>query len=81
MPVGLNQTRMQPYARLDTRVDKCWAYTRWKFTLYGEVLNLTNHDNRRFIDSGVIDPVTGRASIFTEQGLPITPAVGVVFEF
>ncbi len=79
--VGLNQTRLGIYQRLDVRADKDWAFRRWKLTLYGEVLNLTNHYNGRYYYSSGIDPVTGKAIIKTLQGLPITPTAGVVFQF
>ena len=81
LPKGLNETRLGPYERLDIRADKDWAFRRWKMTLYGEVLNLTDHDNRRYITSTVVDPNTGQTAITTQRGLPITPAVGLVFEF
>ena len=51
------------------------------FTVYGEVLNLTNHYNSRFVYSSVIDPNTGQAQVKTLQGLPVTPTAGIVFQF
>jgi hypothetical protein len=79
--VGLNATRMGNYQRLDVRAEKDWAFTRWKLALYGEMLNLTNHDNLRFVSFGSPDPVTGETGFGIEQGLPITPTAGVAFEF
>ena len=81
VPVHLNDSTLGPYERLDLRLDKAWAFRRWKLTFYGEILNLTNHDNLRFLYSGGIDPNTGKTSAITEQGLPITPSAGLVFEF
>jgi hypothetical protein len=81
VPVGLNETRLGTYARLDIRADKDWAFQRWKLTFYGEVLNLTNHYNGRYAYQSGIDPNTGRAQVKTLQGLPITPTVGLVFQF
>ena len=81
VPFGVSAAHPIPYLRLDFRVDKCWAFQRWKMTLYGEGLNLTNHDNPRSISLGVVDPKTGRAIVQSEQGLPITPTAGLVFEF
>jgi len=81
VPVGLNQVRLSPYERLDLRVDKSCAFTHWKLTLYGEVLNVTNHNNRRFVTSTIINPSTGQTFIQTRRGLPITPTAGLVFEF
>jgi hypothetical protein len=79
--VGLNQTRLGVYQRLDLRADKDWAFQRWKMTLYGEVLNLTNHYNARYFYSSGVDPNTGQAVIKTLQGLPVTPTAGLVFQF
>lgn len=79
--VGLNQTRLGVYQRVDLRADKDWAFQRWKLTLYGEVLNLTNHYNGRYYYSSVIDPNTGQVQVRTLQGLPITPTVGLAFQF
>ena len=81
VPVGLNQTRLGPYVRLDVRGDKDWAFKRWKLTLYGEMLNLTNHDNARYYYSSGVDPNTGQAQVKTLQGLPITPTAGLAFQF
>src|SRR5581483_2403639 len=79
--VGRNGTRLGIYQRLDFRADKDWAFQRWKLTLYGEVLNLTNHYNARYYYSSGIDPITGHATIKTLQGLPITPTAGIVLQF
>ncbi len=79
--VGQNATRLSSYLRLDTRIDKDWAFTRWKLTLYGEGLNLTNHYNGRYYQSGAVDPSTLKTEIKTLRGLPITPTAGVVFQF
>jgi hypothetical protein len=78
--VGPGRDLFGPYQRLDLRVDKAWAFPRWKMTLYAEGLNLTNHDNPRLVGS-TIDPVSGRFTALTERGLPITPTAGVSFEF
>ena len=75
------QTLRFPYQRLDVRADKDWAFNRWKLTLYGEVLNVTNHYNARFVYSSVINPTTGQAQVKDLQGLPVTPTVGVAFQF
>ena len=78
--VGPGRDIFGPYQRLDLRVDKAWAFPRWKMTLYAEGLNLTNHDNPRLVGS-FFDPVTGHFTALTERGLPITPTAGVSFEF
>ena len=81
VPAGINTTRLGLYQRLDVRADKDWAFQRWKLTLYGEVLNLTNHYNGRFAYESGIDPNTGKVLVKTLQGLPITPTVGVAAQF
>lgn len=81
LATGINNERLGTYARLDLRTDKDWAFQKWKLTLYGEVLNVTNHYNGRFAYESGIDPTTGRALVKTLQGLPITPTVGLVFQF
>lgn len=78
---GFNTTKLSAYQRLDIRADKDWPFQRWKLTLYGEVLNLTNHYNGRFAYESGIDPNTGRVLVKTLQGLPITPTVGLVAQF
>lgn len=79
--LGLNTVRLGTYARLDLRADKDWAFKRWKVTLYGELLNTTNHDNRRYYTAGAINPATGQTEVNTLQGLPVTPTAGLVFQF
>jgi hypothetical protein len=72
--------RIGPYERLDLRADKSWSFPRWKLSLYGEVLNVTNHNNRRFA-AFISDPMTGKTALFTNDGLPVTPTVGLGFDF
>jgi hypothetical protein len=48
-------------------------------TLYGEVLNLTDHNNR--IISFVEVTPGGQQIVHTQRALPITPTAGLVFEF
>ncbi|HUM05549.1 MAG TPA: TonB-dependent receptor [Terriglobales bacterium] len=79
IPSENNDTRLGDYQRLDLRGEKDWAFTRWKLTLYGEVLNLTDHANRRYFYSA-FNP-DGTATVVTGQGLPVTPSAGLAFEF
>src|SRR5208282_5357616 len=37
-----NSRRLGTYNRTDLRVNKAWTHDKWKLTLYGEVINLTN---------------------------------------
>ena len=72
--------RLPSYERLDLRVDKSRPFRKWKLTLYGELLNVTNHDNRRFV--GIFNnPVPGQSIVVTDSLLPITPTLGLDFDF
>jgi hypothetical protein len=71
--------RIGPYERLDLRADKSWSFPKWKLNLYSEVLNVTNHNNRRF--AGAISNLAGETTILTFDGLRITPTVGLAFDF
>lgn len=77
----MNSQRLGTYARLDARADKDWAFPRWKLTLYGEILNVTNYYNPRYAYESGINPNTGQATVETLQGLPVTPTAGLVFQF
>jgi len=72
--------RIGPYQRLDLRADKSWLFRKWKLSLYGELLNATNHDNRRFASLG-FNSTTKQFVLFTNDGLPATPTVGLAFDF
>ncbi len=76
-----NEVRLPAYFRFDFRCDKSWALSRLKLTLYGEVLNVTNHDNRIYVFSTGVNPSTLESTIQTQQELPVTPTAGLVFEF
>jgi hypothetical protein len=78
-PGSPDRTPLGNYERLDLRTEKDWAFRRWKIALYGEVLNLTNHENPRFFSTSQ-DP-NGNITYTPQQGLPITPTAGVAFEF
>lgn len=79
VPSKDNAVKEGDYVRLDVRAEKDWAFSRWKVALYGEMLNLTNHNNRRYFYS--VENPDGTLSVATGQGLPITPTAGVAFEF
>ena len=72
--------RLGTYERLDLRADKSWLFRRWKLSLYGELLNATNHNNRRF-DQLFRNSTTGQTVLFTFDGIPATPTVGLAFDF
>ena len=71
--------RLGSYERLDLRVDKSWQRTRYKFSLYGELLNATNHYNPVF-ENFIVGPA-GTSVPLTAQGVPITPTIGIAFDF
>jgi hypothetical protein len=48
-------------------------------TLYGEVLNFTNHYN--VIADGTILEPNGQRLLQTQRALPVTPTLGLAFEF
>jgi hypothetical protein len=79
VPSNNNAIREGDYRRLDVRAEKDWAFPRWKLALYGEVLNLTNHNNRRYFYTS--QNLDGTFNVVTGQGLPIVPTAGVAFEF
>lgn len=71
--------RLDAYVRADLRVDKSWAFSHKTLTLYGEVLNLTNHSNHIVTAYGALP--NGGFQVFTAVALPITPTAGLAFEF
>jgi hypothetical protein len=76
-----NDLRLPSYRRADVRWSQSWIRDRWKFTLYAEVVNLTNHRNIRLASVDSIDPRTGRVSLTFQRVFPIIPAAGIAFEF
>jgi len=76
-----NLLRLPAYQRTDVRVNKSFVRKRYQFTLFAEVINLTNRNNLRFDDYGNIDPRTGRARLFLKRTFPILPSAGIVFDF
>lgn len=75
-----NQMRQTPYARADFRINKAWTKDKWKLTLYGEVINLTNRSNYLFEVLDRFNAKTGQAFITTDRLFPILPSAGLVFE-
>jgi hypothetical protein len=78
---GPNTVRLPAYLRFDLRADKSWTLKQGKLSLYGEILNLTNHYNRIYAYSTILNPDTLQVTVITQQELPITPTAGLVFEF
>jgi hypothetical protein len=75
-----NQLRQAPYARADFRINKAWTHDKWKLTLYGEVVNLTNRANYAFDILDGYNAKTGQAFITVNKLFPIIPSAGLVFE-
>jgi outer membrane receptor for ferrienterochelin and colicin len=75
-----NQLRFDPYQRLDWRINKSWTKDKYKLTLYGEVVNLTNRANYRFDSFNSYNSKTGQAYITVDKMFPILPSAGIVFE-
>ena len=75
-----NRLRLPVYQRVDFRVNKAWTRDKWKFTLYGEVINLTNRTNYLFESFNGFNTNTGQAFITLDKMFPILPSAGLVFE-
>ncbi len=75
-----NQLRMPDYSRADLRVNKSWTHDKWKLTLYGEVVNLTNRTNYIFDSFNGYNGSTGQANLSIDTMFPILPSAGIVFE-
>ncbi len=76
-----NEARLDPYHRADVRINKAFVFDRWKVTLYGEVVNLFNHTNRRYDAFNGYNSRTGQAYPGLSKMFPILPSAGVVLEF
>jgi TonB dependent receptor len=75
-----NQLRMQPYARTDVRVNKSWTKDKWKLTLFGEAINLTNRTNFLYDSFNGYNSKTFQALLTLDTMFPILPSAGIVFE-
>jgi hypothetical protein len=75
-----NQLRMDYYERTDLRVNKQWTRDKWKITLYGEILNITDRGNYLFDSLNGYDTKTGQTSVTLDRMFPILPSAGVVLE-
>jgi hypothetical protein len=76
-----NELRLPSYQRVDIRANKSFTYDTWKLTLYGEVINLTNRENIRFLSFDGVNGATQRAFVTTDRVFPIVPVAGVTLEF
>jgi CarboxypepD_reg-like domain/TonB-dependent Receptor Plug Domain len=75
-----NQLRLSPYSRVDFRVNKAWTHDKWKLTLYGELINLTNRTNYVFESFDGYNSSSKQAFLTLDKLFPILPSAGLVFE-
>jgi hypothetical protein len=75
-----NRLRMPDYLRTDFRVNKSWTRDKWKITLFGEVINLTNRTNYVFDSFDGYNTRTFQSFLTLDTMFPILPSAGVVFE-
>jgi hypothetical protein len=73
--------KLEPYERLDLRINKSFHTTRRRFTLYGEVVNVLNRRNLRFSELASYNTRTGLADVRFDRMFPIIPSAGLVVEF
>ncbi|MCP9494326.1 MAG: TonB-dependent receptor [Pyrinomonadaceae bacterium MAG19_C2-C3] len=76
-----NEARIPAYSRVDIRAAKTFLFDRFRLTLNGEVLNVLNRDNLRFIGFDGFDFNNGRVFGNLTRTLPVLPSAGVVIEF
>jgi CarboxypepD_reg-like domain/TonB-dependent Receptor Plug Domain len=76
-----NSLRAPVYQRTDVRLNKAYVHQKYTMTLFGEIVNLTNHRNRDFDSPGPYDVITGRTFPTFFSMFPILPSVGMVLEF
>jgi hypothetical protein len=76
-----NALRAPVYQRTDLRLNKDYVHTKIKTTVYGEIVNLTNHRNSDFDTPGTYDTGSRRTFPTFYSMFPILPSAGVVFEF
>jgi hypothetical protein len=81
LSVDRNALRAPAYQRTDLRLNKAYVKRKVKTTLFGEIVNITNHKNRDFDSPGPYDPTTGRTIPNFYSMFPILPSVGMLLEF
>lgn len=76
-----NSLRLPPYQRTDFRINRAFVKRRTQYTLFVEVVNVTNHDNVVFDALNSFNAITGQASLGLQRTFPILPAAGIVIDF
>ncbi len=75
-----NRLRMPSYSRADVRINKSWTQDKWKVTLYGEVVNLSNRKNYLYDSFNGYNVQTHQAFLTLDTMFPILPSAGIQFE-
>ncbi len=81
---GLNAERLPDYHRIDLRLRRRFRFDGWEASLWGEALNLTNHDNVLWYAWRLRDPggaVRADAERVRRTGVPGIPSVGFEVRF
>jgi hypothetical protein len=81
LSVDRNALREKAYERTDIRVNKAWAFDRWKLTLYAEAVNILNRTNPHYESFRGYNFPSETLSLGFVNMLPILPSAGVVLEF
>jgi hypothetical protein len=76
-----NAVRAPAYQRTDLRLNKAFIHKKSKATLFAEIVNLTDRNNRDFDSPGPYSATTGRTYPNFFSMFPILPSAGVVAEF
>ena len=81
LAAGRNGLRLPAYQRADVRLNKSFSWQKWRSTLFVEVQNLTNVNNRRLDSINGYNNRTGQAFLAFGRLFSIVPAAGVMFEW
>jgi hypothetical protein len=76
-----NAYRPGGYSRWDVRADKAFLFARWRLTLYGEVVNVLDHANRRYTGLDELDVRSGRVFLQGDTLFPVMPSIGIAVDF
>jgi hypothetical protein len=76
-----NAYRPGGYSRWDVRADKAFLFGRVRMTVYGEVVNVLDHTNRRYTGLDGLDVASGRVRLESDTLFPLLPSLGVAVDF
>jgi hypothetical protein len=76
-----NSVRLPDYQRTDVRINKAFVKRRAQYTLFMELVNVTNHANIVFESLNSIDFRSGKVSLGLQRTFPLLPAAGIVIDF